>query len=354
MAAFPSLEEVKRLSEATGTAGACPREAIGGVATLEEAREGDLAFLSSAKYNRQLSTTQASVVLVPEDCPAAPGPGQLFLKTPRPSLAMARICELIARSLWPAPEPGVHPTALVAPEADIDPSSSVGPFCIVEPGARVGPSVRIEAHGYVGPEVRIGAESWLSPRVTLLRDTVVGRRCRLHPGVVLGADGFGYERVDAGYVKSPQIGSARIGDDVEIGANTTIDRGRLGPTAVGEGTKIDNQVMIGHNCRIGRRCILCGQVGLAGSTIVEDDAVLGARAATAGHLTVGAGAQIAAAALVYRSVPPGKAIGGWPATDLNAHLKISALVRRLPELFKRLQRLEEQFGETAASTTGRP
>lgn len=339
------IDEVRKLSEASAEKGRCAVDSISGIATLKEAKYGDLSFLSLSKYKSEIVECQASVIIVPEGTDVAPGDGQLVLFSDKPSLSLAKVCEFVSREMWVKEPAGVSPTAVVHSEARIDPNAYIGPFCVVESGVEIGENVQLHASCIVGKNTRIGAGSCIHSRVTLVRDTVLGKRVLIHPGVVLGSDGFGYEQTPTGIMKVPQIGNVQIGDDVEIGANTTIDRGRIGPTRIGNGTKIDNQVQLGHNCQIGNYCIICAQVGLAGSTVLEDFVVMGGRSGASGHMTIGKGAQLAGCAVAFADLEGGAKYGGLPAVPLNSYHRIVAVTRKLPDLSKRLARLESQLLE---------
>ena len=215
-------------------------------------------------------------------------------------------------------------------------------------GVKVGPNTQIHAGTVIDDGASIGADCWISSNVSILRDTKIGDRVRLHAGVVLGADGFGYEFNGQQHEKIPHLGWVELDSDVEIGANSSIDRGRLGATFVGQGTKIDNHVQVGHNVSIGKHCILCAQVGIAGSTTIEDFVVFGGRAGASGHLTIGQGSKLAGCAAAFSDLPQNSVSGGTPAIPLNAYQRITVVQRKLPELFKRVQRLESQLGQLSS------
>jgi len=341
-------DEISEIVQARGSRGATGAT-VTGISALGAARAGDLSFLGNAKYKPEVAATEASVVLLPMDYAGEPKPGQLFLLVDNPSAALARLCTRIEHSLWPAPRPGIHPSAVVSPEAAVAASASVGPLCVIEAGARVGEDACLEASVFVGRDVVLGDGCRLMPGVRIYAGTVVGRRVRIHANAVLGADGFGYEFVNGRHEKIPQIGNVVIGDDVEIGAGTMIDRARFGHTSVGEGTKIDNLVQVGHNCIIGRYCILCAQVGLSGSTVVEDYAVLAGQVGVAGHLTIGRGAKIGGQAGVTTDIPAGSAMNGTPVMPLMLERRIAVLRQRLPDLFRRVDALEEAVRRSAVS-----
>lgn len=313
---------------------------VRGIAALTDAAEGDLSFLGNPKYKADVAKTKASVVLLPAGFEGEPGPGQLYLLVENPSLALAQICGRLEQSLWPQPKPGIHPSAVVAADAVVAPSATIGPLCVIESGAHVGDRAHLQAQVFLGRSARIGAGSWLMPGVSVAAECEVGARVRLHSGVVIGSDGFGYEFVHGRHSKVPQIGNVIIGDDVEIGANSTIDRARFSRTLVGEGTKVDNLVQIAHNVTIGRHCLLCAQVGLSGSTILEDYVVLGGQAGTAGHLRVGKGVKAGGRAGITGDVPAGAFVNGNPAIPYLLERRLVILSQRLPELFKRVDAVE--------------
>jgi UDP-3-O-[3-hydroxymyristoyl] glucosamine N-acyltransferase len=331
--------EIAAIVKPSRSAGETP-ESIRGIASLASAAPGDITFLGNPKYRSSVASTRASVVLLPADYTGEPAPNQVHMFVDNPSVALARLCSRIEQALWPKPSPGIHATALVASDATVAASATVGPMCVVESGARVGERAHLQARVFVGRGAAVGEDSWLMPGVVVSAECVLGKRARLQPGVVIGADGFGYEFVAGRHEKVPQVGNVDIGDDVEIGANSTIDRARFGSTSVGEGTKIDNLVQVGHNCVIGRHCLVCGQVGLAGSVTLGDYVVLGGQSGLAGHLTVGTGAKVAAQSGVKDDVPAHTSVWGTPSMPLLLEQKLTVLRHRLPDLFKRVDTLE--------------
>ncbi len=318
-------------------------ESIRSIASLEDARPGDLSFLGNPKYKGQVAGSKASLILVPGDYEGAPQPGQQYLWVDNPSAALSLVCARVEQILWPKPEPGIHPSAVVSAKARIATSASIGPLCVVEDGAEVGERTHLQAQVFVGREARIGADCWLMPGVVVSTLCEVGQRVRLHSGVVLGADGFGYEFVSGRHQKVPQVGTVVIGNDVEIGANSTFDRARFSRTVVGEGTKIDNLVQVGHNVVIGKHCILCSQVGVSGSVVIEDYVVLAGQVGVAGHLTIGKGAKAGGQAGISSSVAAGSYVNGTPAIPYLLERRLAVLHQRMPELFKRVARIEESL-----------
>ncbi|MDR2863513.1 MAG: UDP-3-O-(3-hydroxymyristoyl)glucosamine N-acyltransferase [Puniceicoccales bacterium] len=339
-----SLDELTALVAPSRIAGAGAAAAITGLASLAEARPGDLSFLGNPKYTPEVATTAASVVLLPPDYTGAPRPGQVFLFVADPSRMLAAVCARIEERLWPRPAPGIHPTALIDPAAKLGANLYIGPYCIIEAGAVIGDNTILEAYCHIGRDARIGHDNWFKPRATVSDYCVTGDRVKLFVGAVVGGDGFGFETVDGAHRKIPQIGNVVLEDDVEVGANSTIDRARFAVTRIGAGTKIDNLVQIGHNCQTGRHCILVSQSGMAGSTILEDYVMLGGQAGLAGHLRIGRGARIAAQCGVLSDIPAGAIMFDSPALPLITAKKIAVLRKRLPDLFKRVKSIEKHLG----------
>ncbi len=325
-----------------------PQEVLGrleapvtGVATLQEASPGDLAFLGNPKYKADVSTTEASVVLLPADWKGdGPRDGQAFLLVENPSLALARVCALVEQALWPAVEPGRHPTALIDPEADVAESACIGPFCVVEAGARVGEGAYLQSHVFVGREAQIGEGTRLMSHVVVAGYCRLGKRVRIQPGAVIGGDGFGYEPSPEGVERLPQVGIVVLEDDVDIGANTTIDRARLGMTRVGTCTKVDNLVMIAHNVTIGKGSFIISQVGISGSCMIGDGVILAGQVGLTGHLKIGDGARIGAQSGINYDIDPKAYVRGSPARPFHLEMRLEVLKQRLPDLFKRVEKLE--------------
>jgi UDP-3-O-[3-hydroxymyristoyl] glucosamine N-acyltransferase len=327
------------------------KQNIVGIAALNEANAGDLSFLGNPKYKADVATSRASVVLVPSDYVGEPRPDQQFLVVDNPSVALARICARIEKSLWPTPAPGIHPSASVDATARIAASATIGPLCVIEGGVVIGERAHLQAQVFIGRGAQVGDESWLMPGVVVEAECTIGRRVRLQPGVVIGSDGFGYEFIQGRHEKVPQVGNVVVGDDVEIGANSTLDRARFSQTRVGEGTKIDNLVQIAHNVVIGKHCMICAQVGISGSATLGDYVVLGGQAGVAGHINVGQGVKAGGKAGLNADLPPGVFVTGNPAIPLRLDRRIALLKQRLPELFKRVSTLEEQMGDTKKSSS---
>lgn len=334
-----TAEQIAAITRPKTTRGTC-HAAIRGIAALTEAGPGDLSFLGNAKYKAQVPTSRASVILVPLDFEGEPVAGQQFLLVENPSAALALLCGRIEQSLWPKPPPGIHPSAVIAADAVIAASATIGPLCVVESGTIIGERAHLQAQVFVGRASRIGDDCWLMPGVTVTAECRLGARVRLQAGVVVGSDGFGYEFTRGRHEKVPQVGHVVIGDDVEIGANSTLDRARFSRTEIGEGTKIDNLVQIAHNVVVGRHCLICAQVGIAGSTTLGDYTVLGGQAGVAGHLKLGQGARVGGGAGVTTDVAAGAYVNGHPAIPYMLERRIAVLQQRLPDLFRRVDALE--------------
>jgi UDP-3-O-[3-hydroxymyristoyl] glucosamine N-acyltransferase len=309
------------------------------VRSLEDAGPGDLTFLTNPRYAAQLGETKASAIILPSDAPAVP---LASLRSRNPYLTFARALGVFHRPRLPTP--GIHATAVVAPTASIGEGASIGPYVVVGDDVAIGPRATIFPHAVIYPGARIGADFVAHAGVVVREDIVIGDRVLLHAGVVLGADGFGFVPLPDAPFKIPQTGTVVIEDDVEIGANTTIDRATLGATIVRRGAKLDNLVMVGHNCEIGEASFLAAQAGLAGSTKLGRNVMMGGQAGAAGHLTIGDRAQIVAQSGVPSSVAAGAIVGGYPALDVTRWRRISAALLRLPELLRRVRRLERTVG----------
>ncbi len=312
---------------------------ITGVASLSEAGPDDLSFLGNPKYASEVAASRAGVILVPRAFTGVPSDGQVFLRVDSPSYALALLCSVIESSLWPRPAPGVHPSAVVSPLAHVAAGAHVGPHCLIDAGARVGDGAVLEASVHVGRDASVGAGSWIKSGVRIGEYCQVGARCRLQPGVVIGSEGFGYEVVGDEVRRIPQIGTVVLEDDVEVGANSTLDRARFSRTVVGRGTKIDNLVQIAHNVRIGAQCMIAAQVGIAGSTVIGDRCVFGGQSGIAGHLTLGDRVRVGAQAGVLEDLPSDSFVNGTPALPLGLERRIVVLSRRLPDLFKKVDSL---------------
>lgn len=321
---------------------------ITGVASVELAGAGDLSFVSGRKAEAAALASSAGCLIVPLEFT---NPGRTLIRVKEPRTAFARA----ASRLVPAPAyaPGIHPRAWVAAGAELGPGVSVGPGANIEEGARIGAGTRIGAGCSVGRRVSIGEGSLLHANVTIYDDVEIGKRAVLHSGCVIGADGFGFVPAEGRWEKFPQLGRVVIGDDVEIGANSCIDRAALGVTWIGDGVKLDNMVHVAHNCRIGRNVVVAAQTGFSGGVVVEDNAVIGGQVGVGDKARIESGAVIGSGSGILSSkvVRGGQILWGTPARPLKEHLEQLANLARLPELRRefselklRLERLESGAG----------
>ncbi len=323
---------------------------ISRITGIEDAGTGDLTFFANPKYAAELRKTRASAVILGEQAEAAPC---AMLRTRSPYLAFAKAVELFADTWRPAP--GVHRLALVAESAVVAADASIGPFAVVGEGARVGARTILHPHVCLGREAEVGDDCVLHPRVSIRERVRIGHRVVIQDGAVVGSDGFGFARTPQGtHQKIPQVGGVVIEDDVEIGANTAIDRPAVGETRVKAGTKIDNLVQVAHGVTIGRNVLLAAQVGIAGSSTLEDDVTLAGQVGVAGHLTLGKGVIATAQSGIPNSVEPGSFISGYPAIDNRDWLKSSAVFRRLPDLKKTVTELQRRVAELEERLKDRP
>jgi UDP-3-O-[3-hydroxymyristoyl] glucosamine N-acyltransferase len=319
---------------------------ICGVAGIDEADSAQIAWLADEKYAPQLKNSKAAAVVVPTHFGATPMPAVLC---DHPSLAIAVILEKFAPPT-PRPSPGVHPLASVSASAELGRDVAIGPFVVVGDGAVIGDRTVLHAQIFVGAEVRIGADCELWPCVVVRERCRLGNRVVIHPNCTIGADGFGYQYVGGRHAKIPQIGAVEIEDEVEIGANSAIDRAKFGVTRIGKGTKIDNLVQVAHNVRIGANCLIVAQCGIAGSTRLGQGVVLGGKVGLRDHLSLGDGVQVAACACVSKDVPAGRTVIGSPAVEHEQFIRERAKVRRLPEMAEQLRALIKRVEQLEAST----
>lgn len=318
-----------------------PDTAVSGLATLERAGASDLSFLSNGRYRDQVEDSRAAAIIL------APGDAGLTSR-PRivarnPYLYFAQVATLFHPTRQAVA--GVHPGAHVHPEASISASAEVGPMCTVAAGAVVSDGVILGAGCHIGERAVIGPDTLMHPNVTVLPECRVGARCVVHPGAVIGSDGFGFARDSERWVKIPQAGRVLVGDDVEIGANTTIDRGALDDTVIGNGVKLDNQIQVGHNVQIGENTALAGCVGIAGSARIGRNCTIGGGAIILGHISLCDGTHVSAGTLVDRSISePGIYTAVFPLLAHGRWGRVAALLRKLDELMARVRKLERATG----------
>lgn len=314
------------------------------LAPLASALPDELSFVAQARYASQIQTTAAGALIVPAALKEAAGLRGACIVADDPYLYFARLTQWWRAVHEPAEEPRVDPSASIHPSAHIGDRASIGPFAVVGAGVRVGADARIGPHCVLGREASVGEGTLLYARVSVGDRCVVGRRCILHPGVVIGADGFGFAPHQGEWVKIEQLGAVRIGDDVEIGANTCIDRGALDDTVIGNGVKLDNLIQIGHNVRIGDHTAMAGCVGVAGTATIGAHCSVGGGAIVLGHLTLADRVNISAATVVTRSIhQPGLYTGMFPIDDNAAWEKNAASLKQLGRLRERVRALEQRI-----------
>lgn len=308
---------------------------IRGISGIKEAQEGDITFVANIKYFSLMESTKASAIIAP--CNVGASSKNLVL-VDNPSLAFAKIASFVLGEQEHQIK-GIHPTAIIAKDAKIGKNVAIGAYTVVEGKAVIGDHTVIYSGCFIGHETSIGLHALIYPNVTIRERVTIGDRAIIHSGTVIGSDGFGFAQVEGVHHKIPQVGTVIIEDDVEIGANVTIDRARFDKTFIGQGTKIDNLVQIAHNVVIGRNCLIVSQAGISGSVEIKDGAILAGQAGIAGHLTIGEGAVVAAQAGVTKSVPAKTFVSGYPAKPHDKAKRVNAALQRLPEYIKTIHEL---------------
>ena len=321
-----------------------PNRIISGVSGIRDAKPTDLSFVGSKRYEKQLADTGAGIVLVCADLASASTENRTLIVCGNVDYAFSVVIALFAEEppKWPV---GIHPSAVVSPKAVIGQGVSINANAVIEDGAQIGDGTVIGAGCYIGHDAKIGAGSLLYPNVTVMYRCIVGRKAVIHPGVVIGGDGFGFIPGPQGLVKVPQTGIVQIDDDVEIGANTTIDRARFGKTWIKSNVKIDNQVMIAHNVVIGESSILVAQSGIAGSAELGRGVVLAAKSGVNGHITLGDGVQVAGTSGVVKSLPAGAIALGTPAESQREFMARYSLPSRFEKLKAKVEKLEAELNK---------
>jgi len=315
-----------------------PEMKIHGVAAIAEAEAGEITFFGNVKFLAQVKVSRATAVLVPRDF--SEPIHALAIRVENPAAAFAQLLKKFAPPPVAFPA-GVHPTAVLGRGVVLGDNVSVQPYVVIEDGAKIGANTVIGAHGYIGHDAQIGQDCQFAPRVTVGARCRVGDRVIIHSGAVLGSDGFGFEFAGGRHVKIPQSGIVQVDDDVEIGANTAIDRARFGRTWIQQGTKIDNLVQIAHNVVVGKHCILVSQVGISGSTRLGNYVTLAGQVGLVGHIEIGDQAVVGAQSGVSKSVAPKEVYFGYPATPAREQKEKLAYISRLPKLYARVKKLEQ-------------
>jgi UDP-3-O-[3-hydroxymyristoyl] glucosamine N-acyltransferase len=312
---------------------------ITGISGIKEAASGDITFLANPKYLPLIDKTQASAIITSRQIKSAPKP---IIRTENPSLAFSRLVSLLHPSLTRHPK-GRHATAVLGQGVSLGKDVAIGAHAVIEDGVTIGDNTVVYAGCYIGPDTRIGKDTVIYPHVSVRERVVIGERVIIHSGAVIGSDGFGFVDVEGKHLKIPQAGIVEIGDDVEIGANVTIDRARFDKTIIGSGTKIDNLVHIAHNVVTGENCIIIAQAGVSGSTILGKNVTLAGQAGLVGHITVGDNAIVAAQGGVTKSVPPDTIVSGYPARPHEKAKRINACIQNLPRLYEMVNELKKKI-----------
>lgn len=319
-----------------------PETEIHGIASIEEARSGDITFAESPRFLETARRSLASAILAPHAA-INHGDTKVMIGVENPRLAFAQLLDLFAPKIN-VPR-GIHSTAVIGSDFECGAQVAIGAQVVIGENVRLGKNVTIHPLCYIGDDVEIGDDTILFPSVTVLYGTRLGSRTVVHSGTVLGADGFGYMLVGGQHLKVPQIGTVQIGDDVEIGANCTVDRAKTGTTRIGNGTKLDNMVHVGHNCQVGQHCLLVAQTALAGGVQVGDYSVFAGQSGAGEQVKIGARSVIAGRGGVMHDIPEGSFVSGFPARPHKEVLRAQAATNRLPEMVKKMRELEKRLAE---------
>lgn len=319
-----------------------PSIMICGIASIEEAKSGDITFAESSRFLETARASMASAILAPVTAVTS-GDSKVLIGVENPRLAFVQLLDLFAPEQY-MPR-GIHSTAVIGSDFHSGANLSLGANATIGENVRVGNNVTIYPLCYVGDDVEIGDNTTLFPNVTIQRGSILGSRCVIHPGVVIGADGFGFMMIGGKHQKVPQIGNVVLGDDVEVGANSTIDRAKTGTTQIGNGTKIDNLVHIGHNCQIGENCLIVAQVGLSGGVHLGDYTVLAGQSGVAEQVHIGARSVVAGRGGVIGNLPEGSFVSGFPARPHKEVLRVQAASNKLPEMLKKIREMEKRLAE---------
>jgi UDP-3-O-[3-hydroxymyristoyl] glucosamine N-acyltransferase len=334
MAAAFQLSELAKLVD--GTLEGDDDIEITGAGTLDQAQHGDIAFVESAELLPRGEDSQASALIVPQHIGSCRKP---LIRAANPRFAFGKVLAVFSERS--RPQPGVHPSAVLGRNVSLGERVSIGAMAVVWDNVAIGDDTIIHPQAYIGEDVRIGRHCEVFAQAVLYDRVEVGDRVIIHASSVIGADGFGYTPESGAHVKMPQIGNVILEDDVEIGANSCVDRATVASTRIGAGTKIDNLVHVAHNCQIGKHCLICAQVGISGSTIIGDRVIMGGQVGVNDHVTIGEGAVFGGQAGVISDVEPGQFYSGYPARPHAQAMRMYAAMRRLPQLERRVRQLEQ-------------
>ena len=332
-----TLKEIARLVD--GEIVGDETTVVTGICGIKEAKEGDLTFVANPRYQSLMNQTRASAIITSKDVTSAPKP---IIRTENPSIAFAKMVSLMAPNEVKRPR-GIHPTAVVGEKVKLGRNVAIQAYVVIEDNVEIKDNTIIYAGVYIGHHAKIGKNCVVYPYVIIRERVVLQDRVIIHGGTVIGSDGFGFSTVKGVHHRIPQIGNVVIEDDVEIGANVTIDRARFDKTIIKKGTKIDNLVQIAHNVVIGENSIIVAQSGISGSTTIGNNVTLAGQSGVIGHITIGDNAVVAAQAGVTKSIPPNACVSGYPAKRNSVAKRINACVQNLPDLYKRLKTLEEEL-----------
>lgn len=317
---------------------------ITGVSGIEEAEAGEITFIANPRYSPLLNKTRASAVIASRDITAAPC---ALIRAENPSLAFAKIVSLIVPD-QAARIKGIHPSAILGKSVSLGKNVSIGAYAVIEDDVKIGDNSVIYPGTFIGHHSEIGSDALIYPNVSIRERVTIGKRVIIHSGTVIGSDGFGFVGINGKYQKIPQVGTVEVGDDVEIGANVTIDRARFDKTIIGSGTKIDNLVQIAHNVVVGENSIIVAQAGISGSTTIGKGVTIAGQAGLVGHIKIGDGAVLAAQAGITKSVPPNTMVSGYPARPHEQAKKVNACVQNLPKLYETIAELKKKVAELEA------
>lgn len=338
-----TFDEIVELVQPSKVQGNASCKVFTGIASLDKATQCDISFLGNLKYKAEVFSSKAALILVPNSYVGSPKADQCFLMVENPSKALDAICRDLERQIKPKFKPGIHPSAVIDPSANISKKAYIGPLCVIGAHSVIEDNVSLAGHVFIGANVLIKAGTCIKANVSILDNSEIGCNCFLDAGVVIGSEGYGYETEEGHHYRSPQLGRVVLENEVDIGSNTTIDRARIDETRIGEGTKIDNLVQIGHNVVIGKNCFIVAFVGIAGSTRIGDYAVIAGQVGIAGHLHIGNHVMIGAQAGVNHDLEDNSFVRGTPALPYMLAHRIDSLKRRIPELFKRIDNIEKTF-----------